>query len=410
MHLAVRMSISSRLDKIGAHAEGIRRRVRRVADTSHPVTAAVEKLASVDLVKSSTLCMALIAMTLTFANSAAAEDASALINVQFGVSGLLATSQYTGPGIANAGTNQWNLIANSINFLPSAGESAANIPLFNAAGGGIPVRLSYSTPDAFYNASTAGAIFDGTPQQNLLTSYLYADAHQNGFLTPDGPGTVMLSGLRPQGSYEVIVYSVADVPGRATTFSVGGALKTIAPNATPVLSLNQNFAEFVSTADASGILGITFAAGGGPEAEANLNGLQLLSIPQVDPHALVNVQFGVSGLLATPQYSGPGVLSGGANQWNLVANTINFLPSGGESASGIALSDADGAATPIKLNYSTPDAFYNASTTGAIFDGTPQQSLLTSYLYADAQQNNPFGHDGPGVVTLSGLIPGQPTS
>lgn len=319
-------------------------------------------------------------------------DANGLINVQFGendnVFGI--TSQYNGPGVVSGGgSNNWNLIAGSFT---RSGSSATNIALTNAAAASTGVTLSYSTPGGFYDAGGTG-IFAGTPQQNLMTSYLFADTSATA-----GPGIVSLGGLTPNAYYELLLYSAGDVAGRGTKFSVGGVQQIVTP-VSSTLSLNNSFGEFIARSDASGNLNISMAsAGTSVFPEANLNGLQLLAIPQVAQHDLINIQFGendnVFGI--TPQYNGPGVVSAaGSNNWNLIAG--NFF--GGANGSGISLFDAAGTPTAVSLSYSTL-GFFDAGISG-IFNGTPEQDLLTSYTYADT------GAVGrPGTVTLSGLNPG----
>lgn len=368
-------------------------------------------------------CFCFLVVTLCIANPGRATisvDASALINVQFGETNDGypfggPTPNYSGPGVFSASSNNWNLIAGPFLPGPSAGLSASNIPLTNAAGGFSSVTLSYTTPNSFIDVSNLSAIFNGTPQRNLMTSYLFADSNRNGSPTGhDGPGTVVLGGLTPNAYYETLVYSAADEIGRGTTFSVGGVTQIVTPNGSTVFGVNNNFANFISRADVGGNIAISMSATGtGGFPEANLNGIQLRAIPQVDSHKLINVQFGENndGPLfggPTPQYTGPGVVSGTAgNNWNLITNKFVSGPSAGLSASNILLNDASGSPTSVLLSYSTPDSFIDISGLSPIFGGAPQHDLLSSYLFADSLRNGTSsGHDGPGSVTLSGLIPG----
>jgi hypothetical protein len=348
-------------------------------------------------------------------------DAGSLINIQFGETNDGypfggPTQVYSGPAVFSASTNTWNLIAGPFLPGPSSGLSASDIPLVNSAGAASSVTLSYSTPNAFIDISNLGAIFNGTPQRNLMTSYLFADSIRNNNPSGhDGPGTVVLAGLTPHAYYETLVYSAADDIGRGTTFTVGGVKQTVTPTASTTFAVNNNFADFISQADAGGHLAISMsAAGTGAFPEANMNGIQLRAIPQVDSHRLINVQFGESndgGPFGgpTPQYTGPGVVSGtNGNGWNLVANKFISGPSSGLSASNIPLSDASGSPTAVSLSYSTPNSFIDISGLAPIFGGAPQHDLLSSYLFADSLRNGTAsGHDGPGSVTLSGLIPGD---
>jgi hypothetical protein len=225
------------------------------------------------------------ALLVSAASSGARAD---LINVQFGITG--GTSAYTGAGVLGAAGNQWNHV------FGISGTSGNNIPLVDAAGAATGASLSYTTA-GFFDASVDG-IFKGSPYQSLLTSYMFNQS--NGF---GSPGTVTLSGLVPDATYELILYSVANAVGRSTLFTVDGMSEAVTPTNTQNLIQGNNYAELFVGADASGDLQITFAengvAPGSPTStfpEANLNGIQLTQVPVPEPSTIALVATGLFGL------------------------------------------------------------------------------------------------------------------
>jgi hypothetical protein len=181
-----------------------------------------------------------------------------LINVDFNSS---SSPTYIGPGVLGAAGDFWNGVGG-----PSLG---ANLPLRNAAGTATGVKISYSGSGLFFfDAEGAGTVFTGTPFDALLRDYMVADKSGQG-----GPSTVTLSGLNSGGAYRLILFSIANSRGRDTSFTVGGVTQDVIAGPDQFLKEGENFADFMATADASGNLVITVAAGNA--VEGDLDGIQL---------------------------------------------------------------------------------------------------------------------------------------
>ena len=172
-------------------------------------------------------------------------------------------SPYTGAGVLGTAGDKWNMVSGAF---VTTGQSGSNIPLVDASGAATGVSLSYAGDDSI-DVSTFGGIFTGSPLQNLLTSYLFSR-------TPH-VGTVTLGGLIAGDTYELILYSVANIPGRSTLFTVDGTTETVTPTTTQTLTAGDNYAEFIAAANSSGDLKVAFS---GP-VEGDLNGIQLLNGP-----------------------------------------------------------------------------------------------------------------------------------
>lgn len=205
-----------------------------------------------------------------------------LIDVQFGLTGH--TSAYSGAGVLGAAGDRWNVVTGTF------GRTASGIALDDASGATTPVSLSYSAGvgPGFQNVVASGGIFDGTPYQNLLTTYMVA--------FPGDPITLALSGLTANADYELVLYSVANAVGRATQFTVDGTSELVTPTNATALTAGVNFAEFTTTADASGDLSMLLA---GVLDEGDVNGFQILQVPAAavpEPASLALVGSALIGL------------------------------------------------------------------------------------------------------------------
>lgn len=210
--------------------------------------------------------LALAALALLLAAGGRAR--AGLINVDFNTS---SSPTYKGAGVLGSAGDIWNGIGG-----PS---SATNLPLRDATGAATGVTLSYSGPGLSFFDAEGGAttVFNGTSFDALLRDYMVADK------AGAGHAIVTLSGLTPNGTYSLILYSIANAVGRDTAFTVGGLRKDVIAGPDQFLKEGENFAEFLATADASGNLAITVAAGN--RDEGNLDGLQLTPFTPPPPPA-----------------------------------------------------------------------------------------------------------------------------
>ena len=242
-----------------------------------------------------------VATTLAWMSLALAVDASAdgLIDVQFGTQGnfLTPTARYRGGAVLGGTGDQWNLLATPTSGAGSQGTS--DVALHDAAGAATGVTLSYHTTGSGAHFSSP---FTGSPYDALLTSYLFADSEVGG--ASIGPGVLTFSGLAPNASYHLILYSVADTPGRGTRFTSGDGLlsEVVRPAGQTSFVEGANYADWTIKATRYGQVTVVMSrventlTTGFPEA--NLNGMQLsgaiaAAVPEPSSAALLLV-----GLLA----------------------------------------------------------------------------------------------------------------
>jgi hypothetical protein len=151
-------------------------------------------------------------------------------------------------------------------------------------------------------------------------------------------------------------------------------------------------------------------------ARLALGGAMALMACGASHAALIDVQFGENDniLGPTPQYTGSAVLGGANDQWNYVGGAFNpdYLNSHatgwGRTITNQPLTDTLGNATGVSLSLTTPDAFISLAAFAPIFKNSPYANLMDSFVFAGGSRlGNGPGQDGPGSVTLSGLIAGD---
>lgn len=219
--------------------------------------------------------------------------ADVLVDVQFGTSGnfLAPTTPYSGGAVLGGAGDQWNLLA-----LPTAGpgaHGASDVALRDSTGAASGVSLSYYTPGSGAHFSSP---FTGSTYDALMTSYLFADTEIAG--SSAGPGVITFSGLVPSKSYHLILYSVADTPGRGTRFTASDEqLSQVVRQAGETrLVEGANYADWTLNASRFGQITVVMSRvedtlqAGFPEA--NLNGIQLAgpiatAVPEPGPAALL---------------------------------------------------------------------------------------------------------------------------
>jgi hypothetical protein len=191
---------------------------------------------------------------------------------------------YAGAAVLGQAGDIWNAVGGIVvDQTPHNGLS-----LVTSSGAASGVTLSFSGQAGFEDR-VADAVFKGTPYAALMDDYAF---------TLFNPATVSFSGLTPDGTYRLILYSSSNRPGRDTVFTVDGSSETVAdPSGSTTLQNGLNYADFTATADASGNLSFTFT--GGQQPEGDLNGIQLQSLATTatpEPASLALLGFGALGL------------------------------------------------------------------------------------------------------------------
>ncbi len=220
------------------------------------------------------------AVALALAALAAGARADALIDVQFGTSGnfLTPTTAYSGGAVLGGAGDQWNLLT-----LPMTGagsHGASDVALHDSSGAATGVSLSYYTPGSGAHFSSP---FTGSAYDALMTSYLFGDTEIAGSST--GPGVLTFSGLAPSKSYHLILYSVADTPGRGTRFTASDGQRSEVVRQAGETSFVEgaNYADWTLTASRFGQITVVMSRVEdslklGAFPEANLNGMQLMEV------------------------------------------------------------------------------------------------------------------------------------
>ena len=109
------------------------------------------------------------------------------------------------------------------------------------------------------------------------------------FFAHGGTGTFTVSGLTAGGAYELMLYSEANsgpggaAVGRDTAFTLGGVTKDVVQGNNGTFVLGANYTMFDTTADGSGVISFSMAAGNGASLEPDVNGFQLREVAVPEP-------------------------------------------------------------------------------------------------------------------------------
>jgi hypothetical protein len=196
---------------------------------------------------------------------------SSVIDVQFGFPGgypnaTPAPAAQTGAAVVGTPADQWNTVSNT-------GYSTSNVALNDVNGDATGATISFTENAQTTSVNTP---FAGSQFQNLMQSYLVAFGTQ----------TVTFNGLVPNSTYDVIIYSGANSPGRVSTFEVNGVTETSNFDGyNNTFIIGDNYLDIPATVSPSGQLQITYAPGavGNPAdvpPEADFNGIQLVPVAQ----------------------------------------------------------------------------------------------------------------------------------
>ena len=234
-----------------------------------------------------------------------AQTTAGLINVDFNGNGV--GTAYSGGGVASGPSqtgaaligsagDSWNGFDDSAFTFSSFPDnpSASGLALKYADGSASGVTMSL-TAGGSYNANepnwgnTSAFTTAGSPYSSLMQDLLYTTA----------VSTITLSGLAANQTFDLILYSAGDqnlsgATAKVATFTVNGITQTSSWNGiTSTLIAGQTYVEFASAmSDASGNLVINFGgtpAGTGINTETDLNGFQLIPVPEPSTWAILGL-------------------------------------------------------------------------------------------------------------------------
>lgn len=208
----------------------------------------------------------LIAAAATALIATTATAASSLINVQFSRD---QGAHQSGAAVVGAAGDEWNDLF---------GNTGSNT-LFDAGGNATGVNLSFSAA-LVYESQLSFTRFTNTPYANLMQGYLVD------FI--DSPGIDLhFTGLTANQSYGFWIYTQGDdnSTGRQISLTANGADPVVntQTNAS-TFTLGDNYVYIVSRADAYGVVDIV---GRDLNGEANINGIQLIAVPEPETLPLV---------------------------------------------------------------------------------------------------------------------------
>jgi len=199
-----------------------------------------------------------IAGVLLMANATTAASAS-LVDVQFS---NYYGEQQTGAGVKGAAADYWN------DFVGSATASGA---LQTVSGDASGIDLSFSSA-LVYSSAWNYTQFTGTPYDHLMKGYLVGNANADIDLK--------FTGLLANQLYGFWIYTQGDdnSAGRQISLTATDGASAVATQTNSnSLALGDNYVYIVSRADAFGSIDII---GHDLAGEANINGLQLMAVPE----------------------------------------------------------------------------------------------------------------------------------
>jgi len=226
------------------------------------------------------------------------------INTAWGGGNAPAPAAMSGSAVIGSAGDVWNGLGGFAYSAPPLGATFTSGPLVNSLGVITPVTLTLSAPNGSYDANSVGwnnfspfswaslaneqasTGYSVSPYAVLMASCLVANSTTVN-------GTVTLSGLTPNGAYDLITYNASDANetgGRLSSFTVNGVTQTSTyDGATTTLINGVDYLVFAGvTADGAGNLTINFGNLG--VSESDFNGFQLqgeIAVPEPSTFALV---------------------------------------------------------------------------------------------------------------------------
>jgi hypothetical protein len=201
----------------------------------------------------SLFCAALLA-------AASAAHAASLIDVQFSNG---ASPAQSGAAVVGASGDTWN------NFVTGHAGSGSLVDTTNTASG---VSLSFSANN-FWESDPAYFRFAGQPAANLMQGYLVGYGGQSDI-------ALSFTGLTAGQEYSFWVYTQGDDNSRGRSISLsanGGAAAIATQTNAGSFMLGDNYVYLTAVADPDGDVEIF---GRDLVGEANINGVQLMAVPE----------------------------------------------------------------------------------------------------------------------------------
>jgi beta-glucanase (GH16 family) len=212
------------------------------------------------------------------------------------------TTQMTGAAAVGSPGDAWNRLSGFSYTASPNGPSFTTAPnslVYADATTATGITVSLSSPNSTYDANSinwgnyspfswtslgaeqANSGYPGTPYAALMATMITASS---------GIGTVAISGLTPNGYYNLYTYNASDEneTARTSSFTVNGVTQTSTYNGTTAtLSSGVDYLEFGGVeASASGVLTINFGTG---SSESDFNGFQLEATTQAAPASQWNI-------------------------------------------------------------------------------------------------------------------------
>ena len=204
------------------------------------------------------------------ATGTSAANAAAVVDVQFSRDPGL---QQTGAAVIGNAGDTWN------DFLGNTGSSS----LLDTSGAASGVSLSFSAA-LVYESDPGFTQFTGTPWANLMQGYLVGSS--------DSPTIdLKFTGLVAGQAYGFWIYTQGDnnSGNRQLGMSANGGPTQVATQADDsTFVLGNNYTYLTSFADSNGVVDIT---ANNLYGEANINGVQLMAVPETSSLALMLAGF-----------------------------------------------------------------------------------------------------------------------
>ena len=211
---------------------------------------------------------ALSSFAAVLVTAASAADAAA-IDVQFSRDPGIAQ---TGGAVVGQAGDYWN------DFLGNTSTGA----LLDASGHASGASLSFSSYGV-YESDPGFTQFTGKQDANLMQGYLYAPQA--------APISLVFSGLTAGQAYGFWVYTQGDDNSRGRSISLaanGGVAQVATQTNASSFSLGDNYVYLTATANAGGVVDIV---GNELDGEANINGVQVMAVPEPSSMVLMMAGF-----------------------------------------------------------------------------------------------------------------------